>query len=90
MGLKSKSLFKGPHLMANVKFIFDIDVFVNRGTKVLDKGLSALGTGLKELKSLTNLSLNFEYLKFKLLGYFRKKFSGGFFPPLPLHRALAL
>ncbi len=47
--------------MANVKFIFDNDVFVNRGTKVSDQGLSVLGTGLKEQKSLTNLSLNFRY-----------------------------
>ncbi len=47
--------------MANAKFIFDNDVFLNRGTKVSDPSLSALGIGLKELKSLTNLSLNFEY-----------------------------
>ncbi len=50
--------------MANAKFIFDNDVFVNRETKVSDQGLSALGTGLKYLKSLTNLSLNFLYFKF--------------------------
>ncbi len=43
------------------KFTFDKVVFLNRKTKLSDRGLSALGTGLKELKSLTNLSLNFEY-----------------------------
>ncbi len=47
--------------MANAKFIFDNDVFLNSGTKVSDPGLSALGTGLKDLKSLTKLSLNFWY-----------------------------
>ncbi len=47
--------------MANAKFIFDNDVFLNRGTNVSDQGLSALATGLKDLKSMTNLSLNFEY-----------------------------
>ncbi len=47
--------------MANVKFIFENDVFLNRATVVSDPGLSALGTGLKELKSLTNLSMNFKY-----------------------------
>ncbi len=47
--------------MANAKFIFDNDVFLNRDTQVSDPGLSDLGTGLKELKSLTNLSLNFRY-----------------------------
>ncbi len=46
--------------MAIVKFVFDNDVFLNRGTQVSDPGISALGTGLKELKSLTNLSLNLE------------------------------
>ncbi len=47
--------------MANAKFTFDNDVFLNSGTKVSDLGLSDLGIGLQELKSLTNLSLNFEY-----------------------------
>ncbi len=47
--------------MANAKFTFDNDVFLNSGTKVSDPGLSTLGTGLKELKSLTILSLNFMY-----------------------------
>ena len=47
--------------MANAKFTFDNDVFLNSGTKVSDPGLSALATGLKELKSLTNLSLDFAY-----------------------------
>jgi hypothetical protein len=35
--------------------------FFNRETKVSDSGLSALGTLLKALKKLTNLSLNFLY-----------------------------
>ncbi len=47
--------------MTNAKFIFDNNVCLNRGTKVSDQGLSALGIGLKELKSLTNLSLDFRY-----------------------------
>ncbi len=47
--------------MANAKFIFENDVFLNRDKKVSDPGLCALATGLKELKSLTNLSLNFGY-----------------------------
>ncbi len=47
--------------MPNAKFIFNNDVFLNRSTEVSDPGLSALGTGLKELKSLTNLSLNLMY-----------------------------
>jgi hypothetical protein len=29
--------------------------------KISDQGLFALGTALKELKTLTNLSLNFSY-----------------------------
>ena len=53
--------FGRPRLIANAKFIFDNDVFLNRETKVSDPGLSALGTGLIELKSLTNLSLNLRY-----------------------------
>ena len=63
--LRLKSKFKNfgrPRLIANAKFIFDNDVFLNRRTQVSDNGLSALGTALKELKSLTNLSLNFRYL----------------------------
>ncbi len=60
--LKSKfKNFGHPPLIANAKFIFDNDVFLNRHTNVSDNGLSALGTALKELKSLTNLSLNFQY-----------------------------
>ncbi len=47
--------------MAKAKFIFDNDVFLNRGKQVSDQGLSALGTGLKKLKSLTSLSLTFSY-----------------------------
>ncbi len=47
--------------MANAKFIFDNYVFLNRGTQVSDVGLSALAICLKELKSLTNLSLEFAY-----------------------------
>ncbi len=62
--LRLKSKFKNfgrPCLIANAKFIFDNDVFLNSPTQVSDNGLSALGTALKELKSLTNLSLNFRY-----------------------------
>ncbi len=47
--------------MANAKFSFDNDVFLNRKTKVLDPGVSALSTGLKDLKTLTNLSMDFSY-----------------------------
>ncbi len=47
--------------MAIAKFVFDNDVFLNRFSKVSDPGLSALGTGLKELKAITNLFLNFWY-----------------------------
>ncbi len=47
--------------MASAKFIFDNNVFLNRDTQVSDPGLSALPTGLKDLKSLTNLSRNFLY-----------------------------
>ncbi len=49
-------------LTANVKFIFDNEQrLLNSGMGVLDPGLSALGTGLKDLKNLTNLSLDFQY-----------------------------
>ena len=34
-------------------------IILNRETRVSDKGLSALGAGVKELGSLTNLSLDF-------------------------------
>ncbi len=47
--------------MANAKFTFDNDDFLNRRTQVSDPGLSALGHGLKDLKSLTNLSVDFKY-----------------------------
>ncbi len=47
--------------MANAKFIFDNDVFLNRSWQVSDNGLSALGTALKELKNLTDLSMEFTY-----------------------------
>ncbi len=62
--LRLKSKFKNfgrSPLIANAKFIFDNDVFLKRDTKVSDPGLSALGTALKELKNLTNLSLYFWY-----------------------------
>jgi hypothetical protein len=36
-------------------------IILNRSTKISDKGLSALGVRIKELRSLTNLSLNFKY-----------------------------
>ncbi len=43
----------------------------NRKTLAADNGLSAIGLALKELKSLKNLSLVFEYLKKKkLFSYF--------------------
>ena len=35
--------------------------FKNRSTKVSDQGLAALGSSLKDLKRMTNLSLIFEY-----------------------------
>ncbi len=47
--------------MSIAMFVFDNDVFINRYTQVSDPGISVLGTGLRELKSLTNLSLNLEY-----------------------------
>ncbi len=59
-----------------MKFIFDNDLFLIRRTRVSDLGLSALGTGLKELKSLTILSLNFKYFKFILVRHFLKRLSG--------------
>ncbi len=65
--------------MANAKNIFDNDVFENSDTQVSDPGLSALGTGLKELKSLTGMSLDFEYFWFKVLNHYRKTLSHGFF-----------
>ncbi len=45
--------------IANAQFL----MFLNRGTKVLDSGLIALGTCFKELKSvsLSYLHLDFEY-----------------------------
>ncbi len=64
--LRFKPKFKNPgasRLITNSKLIFLItnDVFLNRRTKVSDSILSALGAGLKDMKSLTNLSLDFEY-----------------------------
>ncbi len=47
--------------MTKAKFTFDDHDFLNRNTEVSDPGLSVLGTGLKELKSLTNLLLDFWY-----------------------------
>ncbi len=60
LNYKNKN-FGRPRLIANAKFIFDNDVFLKRSTKVSDPGLCDFGTVLKELKSLTNLSMNFEY-----------------------------
>ncbi len=67
--------------MSIAKFVFDNDVFINSNTQVSDPGISALGTGLKELKSLTNLSLHFRYFYFNSLIHFRKTLSQGFFHP---------
>jgi hypothetical protein len=39
--------------------------------QVSDQGFSALGTGLKDLKSLNNLSLEFMYFNFTYLGICR-------------------
>jgi hypothetical protein len=41
--------------------IFFKTIILNRGAEVSDQDLSALGKGIKELRSLTNLSLNFRY-----------------------------
>ncbi len=60
-----KSKLKNPgasHLKAYAKFIFPNKRYsLNRCTKVSDPGLSALGTGLKDLKNLTIVSLNLRY-----------------------------
>ena len=37
-------------------------IILNRETEVSDQGLTALGSYLKDLKSLTKLSQDFEYL----------------------------
>jgi hypothetical protein len=55
------------HILSSEDFSFGSDYCLNRGTKVSDHGLAALGYSLKALDSLTNLSLNFRYLKKKLL-----------------------
>ncbi len=62
LSLNSKIL--ASHLKAiAMKITFITTVFLfNRGTKFSDTGLSDLGTGLKELKSLTDMSLNFRYI----------------------------
>ncbi len=38
-----------------------LDVYFNRGTKVTDQTFSVLGSGIRNMKHLTVLSLDFEY-----------------------------
>ena len=49
-------------------------IILNRNTKLSDQGLSALASGIKELESLTNLSLNFKYFNENYIVEFMKPF----------------
>jgi hypothetical protein len=44
-----------------MEYFFKI-IILNSGTLVSDQGLSALGVGIKELRSLTDFSLDLEYI----------------------------
>jgi hypothetical protein len=50
-------------------------IILNSYTQVSDQGLSALAAAIKELRSLTNLSLNFGYFKLIYFAVFMKSFS---------------
>jgi hypothetical protein len=49
-------------------------IILNRNMKVSGEGLSELGAGIKELRSLTNLSLNFEFINLNYFFAFAKPF----------------
>ena len=49
-------------------------IILNSGTQVSDQDLSALGQGIKELRSLTNLSLDLRYLNYNYFLEFKKPF----------------
>jgi hypothetical protein len=49
-------------------------IIINSYTQVSNQGLSALGAGFKELESMTNLSLKFEYFNLNYFVEFTKPF----------------
>jgi phage-related protein len=49
-------------------------IILNSDNQVSDQGLSALGAGIKELRSLNNLSLTFRYFNLNYLVKFTKPF----------------
>ncbi len=53
--------------IAYTKFLLKRMFLLNRPMQVSDAGLSALGTALEELKSLTNISLDFWYFNLDYL-----------------------
>ena len=50
-----------PRIVCNGASFFERDFFKNRNTKVSEQGLAALGSPIKDMKSLTSLSLDFGY-----------------------------
>ena len=48
--------------LAELAEFFFTMIILNSYTQVSDQGLSALGVGIKELRSLTNLALDLRYL----------------------------
>ena len=70
----------GPHICGGIcVFIFDVKcsskcsesfsnmIILNRCTQVSDQDISVIGTGIKELRSLIDLSLNFSYKLFGVM-----------------------
>jgi hypothetical protein len=81
------STLLGLNILTLGESIFDSNICLYRGTQVSDQGFTALGSSIKDLNNLTNLSLNFELFLINYFSQFQthlRSFSGFFLKPLNL------